>query len=72
MKLYGLDIYGKNWGTRGCCPGHDLFSEPNRTRRVNPGRARAHRDDTKLAHRLARRIGRFRVAKEIREEMNEQ
>ena len=26
MKLYGLDVYGKNWNTRGCCPGHDLFS----------------------------------------------
>ena len=66
MKLYGIDVYGKDWGTRGCCPGHDLFSAPNRSERVNPGKARAHRADTKLAHRLGRRIGRYLLKKDIR------
>lgn len=66
MKLYGLDIYGKNWNTRGCCPGHDLFSEPSGSSDEDgPGRARAHRADTKLAHRLARRIGKQRMKKDI-------
>ena len=67
MKLYGLDIYGKNWNTRGCCPGHDLFP---REKYSNRRSTKAHREATKLAHRLARRIGRYRDAQEIKNEMD--
>ena len=65
MKLYGIDIYGKSWNTRGCCPGHDLFPRESYSNRRS---VKKHRADTKLAHRLARRIGRYRIEKEINEE----
>jgi hypothetical protein len=58
MKLYGIDVYGKHHITRGCCPGHDLF--PRETYR-NRRSVKAHRRDTKLAHRLGRHIAKNKI-----------
>ena len=58
MKLYGLELFGKNHAVRGCCPGHDLF--PRETYN-NKRSVKAHRRDTKLAHRQARHAYRREV-----------
>ena len=45
--------YGVKRKDRGCCPGHDKFPREKYNSRRS---IRAHRRDTKIAHRIGRRV----------------
>jgi hypothetical protein len=55
MKAYGVNPRFD----RGCCPGHDTFP---RDSYKNSRSKRAHRRDTKIAHRRARRVAKKETA----------
>lgn len=48
-----MKCFGVRRGDRGCCPGHDTFPKEKYSSRRS---TKAHRRDTKIAHRMGRHL----------------